>query len=425
MSKSKGNGVDPLDVIEKFGPDALRFGLGYLCTETQDIRMPVQFECPHCEVLLEQTRENRELPRVTCRKCGGAFSTQWARTDADKALPRGPVVSERFEQARNFVNKLWNASRFVLLNLNGYEHGPVPDAQRTIEDRWILSRLATVTTQVTAALEEYRFADAARVLYDFAWDEFCSFYLEMLKGRLQSSDQRPAAQRVLAHVLDGLLRLLHPLIPFLTEEVWQLLNQIAPVRGLAGDGSAESRLPAPASVMIAPWPAAEPRWQDAAIEAQFATFQAVLGAVREIRTRQNIPSRTRLRFGVRSDPQTCRLLQPMQPYFDSMASAECDRWGPDIRPPATHAAVTVKGIDVIVDLSGLIDVGAEIARNEQQEKKLLGQIEGKHKRLTNASFVERAPADIVQRERESVAQLEEQLATVRVALEALRKHAAG
>ncbi|MCH5377830.1 MAG: class I tRNA ligase family protein, partial [Planctomycetes bacterium] len=164
MSKSKGNGIDPLDVIDKFGADALRFGMAYLTTETQDVRLPVQFECPHCEALLEQTKKNRELPRVQCPKCGKDFATQWARSEADRALPRGPVVSERFEVARNFVNKLWNASRFALMNLDGYTSGPVAEDDLTVEDRWILSRLATVTQQVTDALEHYHYADAARSL---------------------------------------------------------------------------------------------------------------------------------------------------------------------------------------------------------------------------------------------------------------------
>ena len=120
MSKSKGNGVDPVDVMEKFGADSLRFGLAYLTTETQDIRMPVEFECPHCEGLIEQTKENRVRPRLKCKHCGKEFSTQWAQKPADKALPRGAVVSDRFELARNFCNKLWNASRFALMNLDGF-----------------------------------------------------------------------------------------------------------------------------------------------------------------------------------------------------------------------------------------------------------------------------------------------------------------
>ncbi|MEM1070614.1 MAG: class I tRNA ligase family protein, partial [Planctomycetota bacterium] len=117
MSKSKGNGVDPIDVIDKFGPDSLRFGLARLAGDTQDVRMPVQYECPTCDKLIGQTKKNRSLPRIDCPACGQAFSTQWAESQEDKALPRGLVVSERFETARNFVNKLWNAARFVLMNM--------------------------------------------------------------------------------------------------------------------------------------------------------------------------------------------------------------------------------------------------------------------------------------------------------------------
>ncbi len=132
MSKSKGNGVDPIDVIEKFGADSLRFGLAHLTTETQDVRMPVSFECPHCQALVEQTKENRVRPRVKCPGCKKDFATQWAEKPADKALPRAAVVSERFEIARNFCNKLWNASRFALLNLEGYTPGRVPDAAAAV-----------------------------------------------------------------------------------------------------------------------------------------------------------------------------------------------------------------------------------------------------------------------------------------------------
>ena len=229
MSKMKGNGVDPVDVIEKFGADALRFGLADLTTTTQDVRMPVDFECPHCEKLIEQTKENRIRPRVKCKHCGKEFSTQWAEKDADKALPRGAVVSERFEKGRNFCNKIWNASRFALdKNLDGYTPGKVAESDLLIEDRWILSRLATVTQETTQALAEYRYADATNALYGFAWDEFCSFYVEMVKARLSEPAMRPTAQRVLAHTLDSLLRLLHPVIPFMTEEIWQLLAEAAP-----------------------------------------------------------------------------------------------------------------------------------------------------------------------------------------------------
>ena len=415
MSKSKGNGVDPLDVIEKFGPDALRFGLAYLTTETQDVRMPVQFECPHCETLTEQTKKNRELPRVECKKCGKEFSTQWARKDEDKALPRGAVVSERFEQARNFCNKLWNASRFALMNLEGYQAGVVADADLAVEDRWLLSRLATVTKEVTESLETYHFADAMRSLYDFAWDDFCSFYIEIAKERLQNDAAHATAQRVLAHSLDTLLRLLHPVIPFITEEIWGLLSQFAPTRGLTEIASPTDK------IIVAPWPIADIARQDAKIEAEFTTFQKVLGAVREIRSRQNIAPKKPIEFIVKADAETIALLEPLKPYFAGMANASVAAWGPDAEPPATNAHINLQGIDVFVDLNGLIDVSAEIERLEKEEAKLQNLIQSKIKKLENPSFVDRAPADVVAKERESLTQLQEQLTTVHKSLEELRK----
>ncbi len=413
MSKSKGNGVDPIDVIEKFGADSLRFGLAYLTTETQDIRMPVAFECPHCNTLVEQTRQNRVLPRIRCPHCKQEFSTQWAERPADQALPRAAVVSERFEIARNFCNKLWNASRFALLNLEGYTPASVPEAELRIEDRWVLSRLATVTQQVTEALEAYQYAEAARTLYTFAWDEFCSFYVEMVKGRLQEEASRPLAQRVLAHVLDRLLRLLHPMIPFLTEEVWQLLGETAPVRGI------DTLCQAEPSIMIAPWPQAELARRDAEIERRFGRFQEVLRAVREIRSRQNVPPRQTIAFAVRCDAETADLLAPLAGYFRSLAGATATAWGPDVHPPLLSANATLPGIEVYVDLAELIDLDAEIARKREELARLEARIAGQRQKLANESFVRRAPAAVVQKERANLEELQAQHASTSAVLQRL------
>ena len=418
MSKSKGNGVDPLDVMEKFGADALRFGLAYLTTETQDIRMPVEFECPHCHKLIGQTKKNRVQPRIECPECKGAFATQWASKPEDVALPRGAVVSERFELARNFCNKLWNASRFALLNLDDYTPGVVEEGQLAVEDRWLLSRLSTVTARTTEYLNEYRFADACRQLYDFAWDEFCSFYVEMVKNRLADPTSRPVAQRVLAHALDTLLRLLQPVIPFLAEEVWQLLGEAAPQRGL------NEVLPAAESVMIATWPTAHAQHQNAEIEARFGLFQEVLRGLREIRSRQNIAPKIDIEFCVRCDAATAELLCPMGPYFQSMAGATATDWGGNVVPPATHAAVNQAGFDLYVNLAGLIDLDAELARNQRDYEKLAGLIVNKEKKLQNANFVERAPAAVVQQERDSLAEMQQRLEALGATLEDLRNQAA-
>ncbi|MFP6672674.1 MAG: valine--tRNA ligase [Pirellulaceae bacterium] len=406
MSKSKGNGVDPLDVIEKFGPDALRFGLVHLTTETQDVRMPVQFECPHCGTLIDQTKKNRELPKVACKKCSEEFSTQWARSPEDQQLPRGPVVSERFEVARNFCNKLWNAARFTLLNMEGYSPRQVTADQLAFEDRWLLSRLSSVTEKVTQSLDTYQYAEAARTLYDFAWDEFCSFYVEMGKSRLQNEDSRAVAQRVIAHCLDQILRLLHPMIPFITEEVWSLLRQVAPVRGLRDPQEACE------SIMTAAWPTPVETDHDPEIEAQFAQFQSVLAAIREIRSRQNIGPKEQIEFSVTCSDKIASLLQPMEEFFQSMANARAIAWGPQVEPPTGCATVRREGVDVYVDLKDFIDVAAEIDRNQKLRDKLVAQIEGKEKKLTNESFVSRAPEEVVQRERDGLSKLREEVSAV-------------
>ncbi|MBW3595776.1 MAG: valine--tRNA ligase [Planctomycetes bacterium] len=413
MSKSKGNGVDPLDVIDKFGPDALRFGLAYITTETQDVRMTVQFECPHCESLIDQTKENREKPRITCSKCGKPFSTQWAAKEEDQALPRGAVVSEQFELGRNFCNKLWNAARFALINFGDYQPAPVADGELEVEDRWILSRLATVTQQVTDALNRYRYADAARTLYDFAWDEFCSYYLEMVKSRLQDDAQRPVASRILAYTLDNLLRLLHPITPFITEEIWRLLNKAAPQRGL------DEIVDPIDDLIVAPWPEADLQRQDQEIEARFARFQTVLAAVREIRARQNIPPRKPIEFSVRCEESEASLLRPMAPYFSSMAQANPFALGPAVTPPPTHAKASLPGLEIYVNMEGFIDVAAEKQKLEKEREKIDKLITGKEKKLENQQFVEKAPADVVQRERESLAELKQQLNSIQTALVAL------
>ena len=327
MSKSKGNGVDPIDVIDKFGPDALRFGLTWLATETQDVRMPVQFECPHCEAPINQTKQNRELHTIECPKCKKKFSTQWAKSAEDKALPKGAVISERFEVARNFCNKLWNASRFVMMNLTGYKPVKLDVKNLPLEDRWILSRLATTTKNVTEAIDKYQHADAARMIYDFAWDEFCSYYVEMAKPRLQDAASRPATQQVLIHTLDQLLRLLHPMTPFITEAIWQELARFGDVRTLDGDAESQKWL------IRSAWPEANTAHIDQVIEQQFARFVTALGALREIRSRQNLPPKEEITFTISCDAATQKLLEPMVPFFKALAGATCTGLGEKLAPP--------------------------------------------------------------------------------------------
>ena len=324
------------------------------------------------------------------------------------ALPRGPALSERFEAGRNFSNKLWNATRFVLMNLEGFAGvdlaagGVRADA---LEDRWLMSRLATVTRDATRAIDEYRFAEAARVLYAFAWDEFCSAYLELCKSRLADPALRPQAQSMLLLGLDTILRLLHPIMPFVTEEIWQHLREAAGRRRMPWDAAGLTD-----SIMIAPWPAPPAAWIDERTETQFGTFLGVVGAIREIRARQNVPPRTKVKTAIRAPQPVAALLAPMHASIESMAAAEITAAGPDAAGAPGAATASVLGCDVFVDLADLIDVGAEIARLTKENEKTAGFIKAKQAKLADDKFAAKAPPAVVAKEREQLAELEAKLA---------------
>jgi len=417
MSKSKGNGVDPISVINKYGADALRFALAYLTTENQDIRLSLDFECPHCGATVEQTKKNRILPRIPCPKCKKDFRTQWAATPEDKALPEGLVIGERFEVARNFCNKLWNAARFVLMNLETADGRRQTAAEEqkidlSLEDSWIFSRLATVTKEVTESLESYRYADAMRTLYDFAWDDFCSFYIEISKNRLNDATTKGQVQFMLVHVLTSLIRLLHPVMPFVTEEIFQRLLETAYWK----EGFDTSIM----SIAVTPFPVAEEKLISPIIEKQFAVFQELLRAVRDVRASRNVPPKMEIAFAVRCDELTAALLKPMEPYFLSMARAKATGWGPATQSPPLCAAVPLTGMDVFVDMSGLIDIPAEMAKLEKELARLDGFIQSKESKL-NSDFVQKAPHAVVEKERQALEELRSQHQSATEALEQLKQ----
>jgi valyl-tRNA synthetase len=419
MSKSKGNGVDPVDVIDTLGADALRFALASMATETQDVRMPVDFQCPACSTLIEQTVQNRVKPRIDCPKCGQPFRTQWAAADADLALPRGPAVSERFESGRNFSNKLWNATRFVLMHLEGFEARPLAadlggDAAE-LADRWLASRLASVTRDATRAIDEYKFAEAARILYAFAWDEFCSAYLELCKPRLADPATRDRARAMLLLGLDTILRLLHPIMPFVTEEIWQHLRETAAGRRMPWDAGVSPR-----SIMVAAWPKPPAAWIDPRTEAQFGSFLALVAAIREIRARQNVPPRTRVKVAIKAARDQADLLLPLHGALESMAVVELTAVGPDAAGAPAAASATAGGCEVFVDLAGLIDVEAEIGKLVKENEKTEGFIRAKQAKLADEKFAARAPEAVVAKERAQLAELEERLAKGRATLAELR-----
>ncbi len=413
MSKSKGNGVDPLDLFEKFGTDAVRFTIASFAGETQDVRLPVSYVCPHCGALIPQTLEHQKAaprggakPRITCAKCKktSQFSSPWYEPDAGEPVAR--IVSERFEYGRNFCNKLWNAARFVVLNLEHYGPGAVKPDELKLEDRWILSRLSVVSAELTEQLDRYQLDGATRTLRDFVWNEFCDWYVEMIKPRLRDDALRPAAQRVLVGVLDTILRMLQPFTPFLCEELWQRLAEIAPERGLPTPSHAA------ASVMIAPWPVIPADWRDPALEARFARLQDTIVAVRNVRAVYGIPPATPLTLHVRCAPQVAADLQDVSGQFENLARTMLEAAGAQVERPKGAASFALADADGFIPLEGVIDRDAELKRQRKESEKLRGIIAGSEKKLADEKFVSRAPAEVVAQARENLAALHKQLQSV-------------
>ena len=351
MSKSAGNGVDPVDIIELYGADALRFGLASLATETQDIRIPVE----------------------------------------QKELPDGRVVntSERFEQARTFPNKVWNASRFALMNLEGYTPGTIRPEDLAVEDRWILTQLWQVNRETTADLESFRFAEATKRLRDFTWNDVCDWYLEFLKPRFRDPAARPVAQRILAGLLDGLCRLLHPIVPFLTESIWQALGQVAPMRGLL-----ETGLAAP-SVCIAPWPDYPSEWADSQALVIVGQWQDKIAAIRNLRAERNVPAKAKIDPVIVASEPLLSQLRLGEPFILALTNAATVRITAEFARPAEFASAVLSDAEVVLPLEGLIDKEAEKARVRKSIADLDKQIGPLRGKLGNDQFLARAPADVV------------------------------
>jgi valyl-tRNA synthetase len=435
MSKSKGNGIDPLEIIERYGTDALRFIMVKMATDNQDNRMPVSNICPFCDKLVPVKQEHMYMRtrKVTCPECKQPFRPggPWPADDPEfKTAKQG---SERFEEGRNFANKIWNAARFILLNLDGYSSGYGGQAfsieTLPLEDRWILSRLASTAESVTASLEGYHFSEAARGIYEFVWSEFCDWYIEMAKGRLTASvdktgpedatlpdfninDQQSRAivQRVLVGVLDGIVRLVHPIMPFLAESLWQALNEGANVRGLPR--------PAPnaRSVTIAPWPEYPASWQDAALEKRMARLQELVRAVREVRNHYQVDPKATLNVAVRCGSAVEADFTQLTPFIQILAGVGRVRAGADVQKPAQAASRVVAEFEVFVSLEGLIDVAGEKKRIEKQLTEKTRHLQTAQAKLDNPSFRDRAPAEVVQQQRDLVADVQKQIAALQANL---------
>ena len=416
MSKSKGNGVDPLDIIERYGADALRFLIMQISTETQDARLPVANVCPHCDTLVPVKQEHMYMrtKKLACPNCKQPFRPGGPWPSDDPELKTAKQASERFEIGRNFANKIWNAARFILMNLDGYTPHAIKREELPLEDRWILSRLAWATQSVTEQLEGFRFSDAARTLYDFVWSEFCDWYLEMSKGRLKGED-RATVQRVLIGVLDAIVRLVHPVMPFVAESIWHALNDAAFERGVPNPE------PASESVMIAPWPEFPADWRDAAMEASMARMQELVRSVREVRNRYNIEPKTPLETFVRCNVGVAGDFGTLAPFIIQLAGIGKLESGPDVTKPPQAASHVTPEFEVYVSLKGLIDPAAEAKRLDKQLADKRKQLQGTQAKLANANFVKNAPPEIVQQQHEQVADLQKQIEAIEANIRDLKQ----
>ena len=342
MSKSLGNGIDPVEVIDKYGADTLRFML------------------------------------VTGNTPGNDMRFYWARVEA----------------ARNFANKLWNASRFMLMNLQGFDRSFVPKAEDyTLADRWILSRYARTSAVVTENLEKFELGEAARAIYEFIWGEFCDWYIELVKPRLyaEEGDSRRTAQYVLGYVLERTLRLLHPFMPFITEEIWQHIPH---------EGK---------SIMTAPWPTGEETWLDKENEASMAVIMEVIKAIRNMRAEVNAApgkkSEAILHF---SDAAQQAVFTANDGYLHALAEADpVTILSLTAERPENAMTAAAGGVEIYLPLKGLIDVEKETARLSKELDGLTKEIARTEGKLANEKFVTKAPVTVVAKEREKLQDYEE------------------
>ncbi len=351
MSKSLGNGIDPLEVVSLFGADALRFTLLSNVGVGADIRLDHE------------------------------------------------DVEASFAPGRNFVNKLWNAGRFALRSL-GTEPVASLDAvadDLALEDRWMLSRLRFAEEKVDAELEALRIHGAAEALRDVFWSELADWYLEFVKGRLRpeaDAPSREAARAVLAHALDRVCRLLHPFVPFVTEELWGKLPS-------AGDR--------PEALIVAPWPLPDPTHEDSAAERRFAWLQDLIVQVRSLRKEYGAKEGQRIKVHVACDAEGEATLAAGAESLERLARVGTVEFGLPPGGGAGATAVLTDGTQVFIPLEGLVDLDQERERLRREIERLEGQLAGTRAKLANDAFVSRAPEEVVNKERLKEASLREQI----------------
>ena len=368
MSKSKGNGVNPMDLMSMYGADAMRFNLLSLFTANQDVRFDADFD------------KNKQF-----------------------------VGSARTEQAKAFITKIWNASRFLLMNMEGYTPGePVAE---TAADAWIFSRLAKMVRDVTAGIENYTFGEVARTVQAFFWNEVCDWYVEVTKARLKDEGARLQAQRNLIFVLDTSLRLMHPLMPFVTEAIWDTM----PASCLDEDGVRAEAL------MVAAWPEPEAyeRWINEPAERAFELTRAVVTDVRSTRARYRLSPKEALPCVICAhSPEVAEAIEGMATFICANANLrELSVWGEDsFVKPDEAIALAGPDFDAYVVVGDLVDFAAERARIEKTIAKSQKELASAQKTLANEGFIAKAAPDVVAKKRERASELEAEIAALEAQL---------
>ena len=409
MSKSKGNGIDPVDIIERYGADAMRYVLCEIQTGTQDVRLPIQALSPFTgePVDLATASHGRTIFTYLCPSTGKEFDVLGTMPD----LPAAKLISDRFDVGRAFCNKLWNAARFALLNLEGATFTPRSRADLKPEDRWILSRLARVVAEVHGHLEAYNPSAALSAAREFFWGSLCDWYLEIIKPRMWDEGEAPLARQVLAYALDQVLRLLHPFVPFVTETLWDMLNQRAPQRGL------ETPLPSSDLLVSASWPAAAPEQIEPEVEATFTVMQEAVRAIRDLRSRNNVPPSRKLPARLRASGEMAMGMQRAADSICSLAGLASLEISDHVE--RTPDAATAIFRDVEIHLANVVDPEEERARLAGQRQRLVKDLEASRRKLDNEKFVARAKPEAVAKERAKAADLEQRLAALDEHLQAL------
>ncbi len=454
MSKSLGNGVDPLDIIETHGADAMRFTLCHMATQTQDVRLPVDLICPHTGATFTPKMITapggyvvpapiQTSPKDPSKKMVTVYGEVSGQAKPTAEMPLAKNTSAKFDFGRNFATKLWNASRLVFMSLPSSGMGVLPMTSPTgvspvareslsTLDRWILSQLHATLTKVNQHLARYEFAEYAQALYDFVWRDFCDWYLEGIKPTIAKS---PAQQAVLAAVLDAVLRMLHPVMPFVTETIWTHLIQVrsaanssgeSPVQGLTLGRHARHQ----GLLCMAPWPTTSDSLHDAAASTQLERIRELVAVIRDVRAKHQVKPSRKITLhgpgggGVPLDnPEVAGLVSTF---------AGVDRIVLETKPSEAPGSIALMfdareyRVSNLRDEAVAQDPGtagdAKAAERARLEKliadltKSIGTLEG---RLANPGYADRAPPAMVQQTKDQLAKAQADVAAAREGLSRL------